>query len=69
MSAAQQEGVRGQHKCVSGMCLCVRLLVNLQHLSAGENNLLEIPAEIGESLTHYQTSQTVHKFSMLLPWL
>lgn len=24
-----------------------RLLVNLQHLSAGENNLLEIPAEIG----------------------
>ncbi len=26
-----------------------RLLVNLQHLSAGENNLLEIPAEIGET--------------------
>ena len=24
-----------------------RLLVNLKHLSAGENNLLEIPAEIG----------------------
>lgn len=24
-----------------------RILVNLQHLSAGENNLLEIPAEIG----------------------
>ena len=24
------------------------LLVNLQHLSAGENNLLEIPAEIGK---------------------
>jgi leucine-rich repeat protein SHOC2 len=23
------------------------LLLNLQHLSAGENNLLEIPAEIG----------------------
>lgn len=29
-------------------CVC-RLLVNLQHLSAGENNLLEIPAEIGRT--------------------
>ena len=26
-----------------------RLLVNLQHLSAGENNLVEIPAEIGKT--------------------
>lgn len=30
------------------LCLSwYRLLVNLKHLSAGENNLLEIPAEIG----------------------
>ena len=27
--------------------MCRSLLVNLKHLSAGENNLLEIPAEIG----------------------
>ena len=31
-------------------CYACRLLVNLQHLSAGENNLLEIPAEIGTLL-------------------
>ena len=39
--------------CVLVIIICIvvlndRLLVNLQHLSAGENNLLEIPAEIGE---------------------
>ena len=34
-----------------------RLLVNLQHLSAGENNLLEIPAEIGE---FYDLNNVLH---------
>ena len=33
-------------------CYACRLLVNLQHLSAGENNLLEIPAEIGTLLNY-----------------
>lgn len=41
----------GGEKCLEPSFPCCllhcRLLVNLQHLSAGENNLLEIPAEIG----------------------
>lgn len=47
--------IRNRHGDVASYCarvtvlLSYSLLLNLQHLSAGENNLLEIPAEIGGS--------------------
>ena len=35
------------NSCTLMYSFTISLLVNLKHLSAGENNLLEIPAEIG----------------------